>query len=89
MDMIRRDMPLQDIDPRFLALFPDDSAHPFCHLTAQYLVPVLGDPDDMKVDRESRVGAVARVTHTPQSTENLLKLPPKQSVRFLIGAEGA
>ena len=77
MDMIRRDMPLQDIDTRFLALFTDDSAHPFCHLTAQYLVTVLGDLDNMEVDRERRVGAVAIVTHTPQSTENLLKLPPE------------
>jgi hypothetical protein len=50
MDMIWRDMPLQDIDTRFLALFTDDSAHPFGHLTAQDLVTVFGDPDDMEMD---------------------------------------
>jgi hypothetical protein len=76
-DMSRRDRPLQDIDTRFLALVTDDSAYPFRHLTAQALVTVLGDPDDMQGERESRVGAVALVTHTPQFTENLLKLPPK------------
>jgi hypothetical protein len=29
-----------------------------------------------------RMGAMAIVTHVPQSTQNLLKLPPQQSVRF-------
>jgi hypothetical protein len=77
MDMIRGDMPLQDIDTRFLALFTDDGPDPFGHLIAQDLVTVLGDPDDMEVDGKCRMGAMAIVTHTPQSTENRLKLPPK------------
>ena len=77
MDMIRGDMPLQDIDTRLLALFTDNGPDPFGHLTAQDLVTVLGDPDDMEVDGKRRMGAMAIVTHTPQSTENLLKLPPK------------
>ena len=33
--MIRRDMSLQDIDPRFLTCFADKSADPFCTLTTQ------------------------------------------------------
>jgi len=33
MDMIRRDMPLEDIDAGLLALFPDDGTDPFRNLT--------------------------------------------------------
>jgi hypothetical protein len=33
MDMIRRDMPLEDIDAALLALFPDDGTDPFRDLT--------------------------------------------------------
>ena len=38
---------------------------------------VLGDPDDMEMDRKRCVGAMAVVTHARESSENLLKLPPK------------
>jgi hypothetical protein len=38
---------------------------------------ILGDPDDVEMDRKGGVGAMAIVTHAPQSTQNLLKLPPK------------
>jgi len=66
-----------DVDAGLLALFPDDGPHPFGDLTAQHLVAILGDPDDMEVDRKRCMGAMAIVTHAPQSTQNLLKLPPK------------
>ena len=75
--MIRRDMSLQDIDPRFLTCFADKSADPFCTLTTQCFIAILRNPDDRHVDRESRMGAMAIVTHAPESIENLLKLPPK------------
>jgi hypothetical protein len=82
MDMLRRAIPLEDIDTGLLALFPDDGTDPFRHFTTSYLMAILGDPDNMKIDGKCRMGALARVTHAPQSTQNLLKLPPKQSVRF-------
>ena len=77
MHMVRRDVPLEDIDTGLLALFTDDGTDPFGHFTAQYFMPVLGDPDDMKVDGKCRMGAMAIVTHALQSTQNRLKLPPK------------
>jgi hypothetical protein len=40
-------------------------------------VAIFGDPHDMEVDGKRRMGAMAIVTHVPQSTQNLLKLPPK------------
>src|SRR4051812_4008308 len=46
MDMVGRDVPLEDIDAGFLALFTDNGTDPFGHLTAQYFMAVLGDPDD-------------------------------------------
>ncbi len=77
MDMVWRDVPVEDIDAGFLALFTDDGTDPFCDLIAQHLVAILGDLDDMEVDGKRRMGAMAIVTHVPQSTQNLLKLPPK------------
>jgi hypothetical protein len=77
MDMIGRDMSLEDSDAGLLALFTDDGTDPFGHLPAPYFMAVLGDPDDMEVDRKRRMGAMAIVTHALQSTQNRLKLPPK------------
>ena len=77
MDMIRRDMPLEDIHARLLTFFPDNGAHPFGDLTTQHFMAILGDPDDVQVDREGRMRATAIVTHASESSENLLKLPPK------------
>ena len=77
MDMVWRDVPLEDIDAGLLALFTDDGPNPFGHLTAQHFIAVLGNPDDMEMDGKGRMGAMAIVTHVPQSTQNLLKLPPK------------
>ena len=77
MDMVWRNVPLEDIDAGLLALFTDDGPDPFCDLTAQHFMAILGDPDDMEVDGKRRMGAMAIVTHVPQSTQNLLKLPPK------------
>jgi hypothetical protein len=77
MDMVRRDVPLQDIDAGLLALFPDDGPDPFGHLTAQHLMAILGDPDDVEMDGKGGVGTMAIVTHARESIENLLKLPPK------------
>src|SRR5437867_12877981 len=82
MDMVRRDMSLANVHPGFLAFLADDGADPFGNLTAQHLMAILGDPDDMEVDGKCRMGAMTIVTHAPQSTKNLLKLPPKQIVRF-------
>ena len=77
MDMIRGDMALQDIDSSLLALFPDDGTDPLRDLTAQRFVAILGDPDNMQMNAEGRVRPMAIVTHTLESIENLLKLPPK------------
>jgi hypothetical protein len=82
MDMIRRDMPVEDIDPRLLTFFADNGADSFRHFTTQDLGAILRDPDNMQMDRERCMGAMAIVTHARESIENLLKLPPKQSVRF-------
>jgi hypothetical protein len=77
MDMVWGNVPLEDIDAGLLALFPDNGSDPLCNLTAQHLVAILGDPDDMEVDGERCMGTMAIVTHAPESSENLLKLPPK------------
>ena len=77
MDMIRRDMPLQDSDARLPTCFPDNRPHPLRNLTAQDLVAIFGDPHDMEVEGKRRMGTMAIITHVPQSTQNLLKLPPK------------
>ena len=77
MDMVWRNVPLENIDMGLLALFTDNGPDPFCHLTAQDLMAIFGDPHDMEVDGKRRMGAMAIVTHVPQSTQNLLKLPPK------------
>jgi hypothetical protein len=63
-----------------LAFLVDDSAAPFCNFTAQHLMAILGDPADREVDGKGRMGAMAIITHTPQSTKNLLELPPKGGV---------
>src|SRR2546422_8747380 len=85
MDMIRRDMSLENVHPCLLAFLADDGTDSFGDLTAQHLMAILGDPDDVEMDRKGGMGAMAIVTHAPQSTQNLLKLPPKQSVRFSDG----
>ena len=77
MDMSRRDMPLQDSDARLPTFFPYHRPHPLCDLTAQDLGAICGDPHDMEVDGKRRMGAMAIVTHGPQSIQNLLKLPPQ------------
>ena len=77
MDMVRRDMALENVYPGLLAFLADDGADPFGNLTAQHLMAILGDPDDMEVDGKCRMGAMTIVTHALQSTKNLLKLPPK------------
>ena len=77
MDMIRRDVPLEDIDAGLLALFPNDGPAPFRDLTTQHFMAILGDPDDVEMDGKCGRGAMAIVTHALQSTQNRLKLPPK------------
>jgi hypothetical protein len=77
MDVIRRNMPLQDIDSKLATVFPDNRPDTFGHFAASGLVAIFGDPDDMEVDRKGRMRAMAIVTHAPQSTANPLKLPPK------------
>jgi len=77
MDMGWCNVPLEDIDVSFLTLCTDNGPDAFCNLTAQHFLAVLGDPDKMEVDGKCRMGAMAIVTHVPQSTQNLLKLPPK------------
>ena len=77
MDRSRRDMPLEDIDTRLLTFFADNGTDPFRHFTTQNLVAIRRDPDDMEMDRERCMGAMAIVTHARESSENLLKLPPK------------
>jgi hypothetical protein len=49
MHMVRRDMSLQDIAPRLLTLYAPNDADPFCDLTAQYLMAILSDPDNIEV----------------------------------------
>src|SRR6266705_4791705 len=38
LDMVGRDVPLEDIDAGLLTLFPDESPNPFCNLAAQHLM---------------------------------------------------
>jgi hypothetical protein len=66
--MVWRAVPLEALDAGLLALFPDDGTDPFGDLTAQHLVAILGDPDAIEVDGKRRMGAMAIVTHVPQST---------------------
>ncbi len=68
---------MEDIDTRLLTCFADTGADPFRHFTTQDLVAILRDPDDMQMDRERGMGAMALVTQARESIENLLKLPPK------------
>src|SRR2546425_4084850 len=49
----------------------------FHNLNGYHLMAVLGDPDNVEMNRKGCMGTMAIVTHAPQSTENLLKLPPK------------
>jgi hypothetical protein len=77
LDMGWRHGPLEDIDAGLRALCTDEGPDPFCDLTAQHFLAILGDPDDREVDGKRRMGAMAIVTQVPQSTQNLLKLPPK------------
>jgi hypothetical protein len=44
----------------------------FRHLATQPFVATLGGPDHREMDRKHRLGALARVTHVPEGTENLL-----------------
>src|SRR5205809_3106325 len=46
MDMVWRDVPLEDIDAGLLTLCTYDGTNPFCDFTAQHLVAILGDPDN-------------------------------------------
>jgi hypothetical protein len=64
-------------DPRLLPRFAQGVRNPCCHLTAQPLRTILGAPDAMEVDGERCLGTMAIVTHAPESSENLLKLPPQ------------
>jgi hypothetical protein len=77
MDLIWRDVPLEEIDAGLLTRFPDHGPDSFCHLTASPCMAVRGDPDVREVEGTRRRGARARVTHAPQSTQNLRKLPPQ------------
>src|SRR6266705_4923527 len=47
MDMIRRDMSLENVHPCLLAFLADDGTDSFGDLTAQHLMAILGDPDDV------------------------------------------
>ena len=80
MDMLRREMPVEDSAPRLLTCCADTSVAPFRHLATQPFVTILGDPDNREMERKRRPGARARVTHVPECTENLLRLPPKGGV---------
>ena len=70
-------MPWQAIDARLPPCFPSNRPPPLSARTAQDLGAICGAPHDMEVDGTRRLGAMALVTHGPQSTQNLLKLPPK------------
>ena len=70
-------MALENVHPGLLTFLTDDGTDPFGHITPQHFVAILGDPDDVQVDRKGCVGTMAIVTYVPQSTKNLLKLPPK------------
>jgi hypothetical protein len=54
MDMVWCNVPLEDIDAGLLTRFTDNGSDPFCHLTAQPFMAVLGDPDAMEVDGKGR-----------------------------------
>ena len=77
LDLVWGAVPWEAIDAGLLARCTDAGTAPCCDLTAQHLLAVLGDPDAMPVDGKGRLGAMAIGTPVPQSTHNLLKLPPK------------
>lgn len=54
-NMIRGNVPLQDVHPLPAAFLAHHIPHPFRHRTPQHFVTVFGDPHDMQVDREDRV----------------------------------
>jgi len=76
-DMVWRHGPVEESDAGLRALVPDEGPDPSCDRTAPHLVTILGDLDDREVDGTRCRGAMARVTHGPQSTQKLLKLPPQ------------
>ena len=59
MDMVCRDMSFENVHPGLLTFLTDDGTDPFCDLTTQHFMAILGDPDDMKVDGKCRMGAMA------------------------------
>jgi hypothetical protein len=75
--MLREAMALEDSNTGFLTLLLDKRTPPLSALTTPDLATLFGDPDAMEVDRPWRLGAMAGVTHAPESTKNLLKLPPQ------------
>ena len=76
-NMIGRDMPLQDIDALPSAFFPYHVANPLGNRAPEHFMTVLGDPDHMQMDGKHRVGTMTRVAHVPSIAKKLLKLPPK------------
>ena len=50
MDMVRRDMALENVHSGLLTFLTDDGTDPFGHVAPQHFVAILGDPDDVQVD---------------------------------------
>jgi hypothetical protein len=76
-NMVSRDMSLQDIDALPSAFFPHHVANPLGNRTPEHFMTILGDPDHMQMDGKHRVGTMTIVAHVPSIAKELLKLPPK------------
>src|SRR5919202_488601 len=50
MDMVRRDMVLENVHSGLLTFLTDDGTDPFGHVAPQHFVAILGDPDAVQVD---------------------------------------
>ncbi len=63
MDMIGRKMPLQNIDALPPTFFAHNISNPFRHHPSEDFVTILGDPDDVDMNRKNRVRPVTMFFH--------------------------
>ena len=69
MDVIAADVPLEDLHLQLRTDRPNDLAEPEADFTPQQLLAVLGDPHQVLLDVEARVGGPSGVLHPPILTE--------------------
>ena len=78
MNMIGRNVPLQDVHPLPAAFFAHHIPNPFRYRTPQHFMAVLGDPHHMEMDGKDGMRAMAIIVYeASRSKRGVLKLPPK------------